>query len=87
MLVDRQGKIVFLDYARKVKNLEQDLDDLIEGKTLNGGNGKNSDEQIDFLKIENEIEELLEVMKNLEENEKVKEAVMKLKYGYNILKF
>jgi hypothetical protein len=47
MLVDRQGRIVFKGNPKKRENLSQDIDDLIEGKSLSGkgvwGDGENSD--------------------------------------------
>ena len=36
MIVDKTGKIVFKGHPSKRKNLEQDLDDLSEGKSLEG---------------------------------------------------
>jgi hypothetical protein len=36
MLIDRSGKIVFKGHPAERENLEQDIDDLIEGKTLTG---------------------------------------------------
>jgi len=36
MLVDTNGKIVFKGHPASRKNLEQDFDDLIAGKTITG---------------------------------------------------
>jgi hypothetical protein len=36
MLIDRSGKIVFIGHPLERENLEKDIDDLIEGKTLTG---------------------------------------------------
>jgi len=36
MLIDTNGKIVFKGHPASRKNLEQDFDDLLAGKTLTG---------------------------------------------------
>jgi hypothetical protein len=102
MLVDKQGVIVFKGHPASRPNLEQDIDDLIAGKSLTGAgvwsgelgeekkeeeNEENSGKELDGEKINSEIDGFVEIQKKVMESEELKKAAESLIRAFNVFVF